>query len=293
MYHIIANPISGRKKKSYEKIRCVFDYLDEHNIEYVLHESKYYKHPIEIAKQITTENQKGNIIVIGGDGTFNEVLNGITNFSNWNVGLIPSGSGNDFASVIKFDKLSPLECLKKILENNITPIDYIKVNDMVCINVLGTGIDVDVLLNFEKHTKLKGSFRYFYSLLESLLHIRWYEFDVSIDDGPFERKKGLIVALCNGKNIGGGIPVCPIANQNDNYLDFVFVKDFKKIKTPILLLKLMRGKIFKIKEASHVLCKKAVFRSNKNLVLQIDGNITNDYCEYKCEIVENGLNMYL
>ena len=65
--------------------------------------------------------------------------------------------------------------------------------DNICVNVLGTGIDVEVLINFEKHTKLKGSFRYFVSLIEALFPLKFHEFDVSIDDGPFERKKGLII----------------------------------------------------------------------------------------------------
>ena len=292
MYHIITNPISGRKKNNLKRIQSVFDYLNENNIEYKLYESEYYRHPVEIAKKITTENESGNLIVIGGDGTFNEVLNGVTNFKNWNIGLIPSGSGNDFASVVGLSKSTPLESLKKILEGNIKPVDYIKVNDMVCVNVLGTGIDVDVLMNFEKHKKLKGSFRYFVSLLESLTHLRWYEFDVSIDDGPFEHKKGLVVALCNGQNIGGGIPVCPMACPSDNKLNFIYVSEFKKITVLGKLLKLMGGNIAKIKETQHITCKKAVFRDKEKLVLQIDGNITREYNEYRCEIVENGINMY-
>ena len=292
MYHIITNPISGRKKNSRKKLQGVFDYLNENNIEYKLYESQYYRHPVELARQITTENDGGNLIVIGGDGTFNEVLNGVVNFPKWNIGLIPSGSGNDFASIIGLSKKTPVESLKTILKNEVKPIDYIKVNDMVCVNVLGTGIDVDVLMNFEKHKKLKGSFRYFISLLESLTHLRWYEFDVSIDDGPFEHKKGLIVALCNGQNIGGGIPVCPKACPSDNKLNFVYVSEFKKITLLGKLLKLMSGNIFKIKEAQHIVCKKAVFRDKTNLLLQIDGNITNEYNEYRCEIIENGINMY-
>ena len=292
MYHIINNPISGRKKNNYKKIKAVFDYLDENNIEYRLYESQYYRHPVELARLITTENESGDLIVIGGDGTFNEVLNGISDFSKWNVGLIPSGSGNDFASIIGLSKKTPVESLKKILKKEVKPVDYIKVNDSVCVNVLGTGIDVDVLNNFEKHKKLKGSFRYFYFLLESLFHLRWYEFDVSIDDGPFEHKKGLIVALCNGQNIGGGIPVCPMACPSDKKLNFIYVSEFKKITILGKLLKLMSGNISKIKETQHIICKKAVFRDKENLVLQIDGNITREYNEYRCEIVENGINMY-
>lgn len=293
MYHIITNPISGRKKNNYKSIKVIFDYLDENKIEYKVYESQHYRHPLELAKEITTSNEFGDIIVIGGDGTFNEVLNGISDFSKWNVGLIPSGSGNDFASIVGLKAKDHLNNLKKILNRNIVPVDYIKVNDMVCINVLGAGIDVQVLENFEKHTKLKGSFRYFISLLEALFHIKWHEFEVSIDGGPFERKKGLIVALCNGQNIGGGIQICPVANPKDNYLDFMFVSCFKKITLPKKLIQLMSGKIFKFKETQHIKCKKAVFKDQNNVTLQIDGNITREYNEYRCEIVEKEINMYL
>ena len=55
----------------------------------------------------------------------------------------------------------------------------------------------------------------------------------------------------------------------------------------------MKGKVLEFVETEHIECKKAIFKDDKNLVLQIDGNITNDFCEYKCEIVEKGINMYL
>jgi len=100
MFHIISNPISGRKKSNHKRMKAVFDFLNENKVEYVLYESQYYKHPTEIAKKITSENESGDIIVIGGDGTFNEVLNGISDFSKWNIGLVPAGSGNDFAKNI-------------------------------------------------------------------------------------------------------------------------------------------------------------------------------------------------
>ena len=291
MYHIILNPKSGRKKTNINKVKKVFKYLETNNIEYKLYESQYFKHPIEIAKQITTENESGKIIVIGGDGTFSEVVNGIIDLNKWNIGLIPLGSGNDFANCINLPK-KPLDSLKLILNENVKPVDYIKVNDMICVNVLGTGIDVEVLLHFEKHTKLKGSFRYFVSLIDALRPIKWHEFDVSIDDGEFEHKKGFIVTLCNGKYFGGGIPICPSAQPNDNKLEFVFVNQIKNSQVLSYLIKLMSKKILTTPETQHVFCKKAVFRDKENLVLQIDGNVTGDYNEYRCEIVENGINMY-
>ena len=146
MFHIISNPISGRKKSNHKRMQAIFDFLDENNVEYKLYESQYYKHPTEIAKEITNENESGDIIVIGGDGTFNEVLNGISDFSKWNIGLVPAGSGNDFAKSIGLTT-DLIEDLKIILKKEVKPMDYIKVNDKLCVNVLGTGIDVEVLKN--------------------------------------------------------------------------------------------------------------------------------------------------
>ena len=292
MFYIIANPTSGRKKTGSKHLNDIYSYLDENKIEYKLFESQYYHHPYEIAKQITSENESGDIIVVGGDGTFNEVLNGIKDFSKWNIGLVPSGSGNDFAKSIGFSNQNKIECLKTILKKEVKPVDYIKVNDKVCVNVLGSGIDVEVLVNFEKHTNMRGSFRYLYSFIETFIKFSHKEFDVSLDDGPFERKKGLLVTLCNGSHIGGGIPICPDAKINDNKLEFVFVEAIKKIKLPYYLVKLLNGKIFSFKETEHVYCKKAVFKDSISLELQIDGNITNDCNEYRCEIINNGINMY-
>lgn len=293
MYHIICNLFSGRKHKKSKKIAKIFQYLEENKIEYQVYYTKYTKHPTELAREITTTYESGDLIVIGGDGTFNEVLNGISDLSKWHLGLIPTGSGNDLATNLNIKKKNYLECLKTILNGNLKAIDYIKVNDLICANVLGTGIDVEVLLNFEKHAKLKGRLRYFVSLIQTLFHLKWHEFDVSIDDGPFVSKKGLIIALCNGSNIGGGIQICPNAKTNDHQLEFVFVGCFKKRKLLGYLLKLLKGKIFSLKEAEHIYCKKAIFKDQKPLVLQIDGNITNNYNEYVCEIIEEGLNMYL
>ena len=292
MFYIIANPASGRKKSSAKDLNEIYKHLNENKIEYRLFETQYYHHPYEIAKQITNENESGDLIVIGGDGTFNEVLNGIKDLSKWNIGLIPSGSGNDFAKAINFTSKDKIKCLKTILKKEVKPVDYIKVNDKVCANVLGSGIDVEVLVNFEKHTKMKGSFRYLYSFIETFFKFKWKEFDVSIDDGPFERKRGLLVTLCNGSHIGGGIPICPSAKANDGKLEFVFVKAIKKIKLLPYLIKLMKGKIYSFHETEHVYCQKAIFKDANNLELQIDGNITNDCNDYRCEIIKEGINMY-
>ena len=292
MYYIIVNKTSGRKKKQSKRIDIVKNYLDENHIEYEWYETQYAKHPIELARQITTSHEGGNLIIIGGDGTLSEVINGMENKDKWNVGIIPNGSGNDFASNVGLNPKKPLDNLKKILEGEAKPIDLIQMNNEVCINVLGTGIDVTVLLNFEKHKKLSGSFRYFISLVEALLHTKWYEFDVSLDDGEFIHKKGFIITLCNGSTIGGGIPICPGAKVDDGKLEFVFVKEIKKRRIPGMLISLMKGHILEKDICEHIYCEKAVFKDADNFVVQVDGNLIEPTNYYTCEIIKNGLNLY-
>ena len=72
----------------------------------------------------------------------------------------------------------------------------------------------------------------------------------------------------------------------------MFVDEIKKIQIPKYLINLMKGNILKMPATQHIQCSRAVFKDSKPLTLQIDGNITNDHSEYKCEIVKKGINMY-
>ena len=292
MYYFIVNPISGRSKKK-KNIVLIKQYLDDNHVDYRWLETQYAGHTTILAKEITANDDGGNLIIVGGDGTFNEVINGVVDFDKWNIGLIPTGSGNDFASNIGLNPKDPIANLKKILEGEAKKTDYIKVNnETICINVIGTGIDVNVLENFEKHTKMKGSFRYFYSLLEALLHVKWYKFDLQIDDGTWQKKEGFITCVCNGSSIGGGIPICPGAKVDDNQLEFVFVNKVKKITILHYLIKLMSGKILKAKVTEHLYCKKVIFQNDEEFVMQIDGNIGYKEKKYICELVKDGIKIY-
>ena len=125
-----------------------------------------------------------------------------------------------------------------------------------------------------------------------MFHIKWRDFDVSLDGKEFVHKKGFLVTLCNGSNFGGSISICPGANPADGKLEFVFVDKIKKIQVLSYLIKLNSGKILKAKKTEHILCEKAIFKSNEELVLQIDGNLIHNQKEFQCEIVKEGLNIY-
>lgn len=291
MYHVIANPVAGRKKVNQTYVETL-KYLKEASIEHILYETKEYEDPLQVAKQIDKAYPNGGkMIVIGGDGTINEVINGLTNLSKWEIGIIPAGSGNDIAAKQNIPIKKPLEALNLILNGETKKMDLIDVNGMKCINIAGSGIDIDVLMRFEKYTKLKGKFRYFWALLMTILTFKWHEFEISVDDGEFFKMSGFITAACNGSSYGGGIRICPESIVDDGYMDYVFAKKIKKITIPYYLIQLMKGKINRYSFYIHQLCKKIVYRSDKEFYFNVDGKIIKSNY-FECKILPKGIAIY-
>ena len=141
MINIIANPNSGlgRGKKNIEKISR---YCIKNGIEHAFHFTERPGHATEITAELTKKG--GEIAVMGGDGSFHEVLNGIVDLKNTTLGFIPSGRGNDFARSANLS-LDPIKAFEAIVRGKTKQIDFIKVGEKRCLNVAGTGLDIDVL----------------------------------------------------------------------------------------------------------------------------------------------------
>ena len=123
MYHFIVNNTSGggRSKRVWEELQ---NYLLEHEIRYKAHFTEYEGHAKKLADRVCDiDREKVYLIVVGGDGTLNEVLNGMHDFEKIRFGYIPTGSGNDFARGMKING-TPTENLERILQaEETTPID--------------------------------------------------------------------------------------------------------------------------------------------------------------------------
>lgn len=114
MYHFIINPKSrtGTGLKVWHIVQAA---VDEKKVEYTHHFTHHEFHATKIAENIcSTYSGIKNIIVLGGDGTVNEVINGIDNYNEVILGYIPSGSSNDLARSLKISK-DPLVVLDRIL----------------------------------------------------------------------------------------------------------------------------------------------------------------------------------
>ena len=272
MQHIIVNPISG-KNRGAKNLRVVEEILKQSQIEYGVHATTAKGDGEKFARELT-ERGENDLMVLGGDGTLHEVLNGIADPAQCRLALIPSGTGNDFAAKLGLS-LKPAETLKFVLENQPKAVDYLQVGNRRCMNVAGLGMDVDVLERCQKG-KMRGKMKYFASLLKSIFAFKGYEIVVR-KDGVEEKRDALLAAVCNGSRFGGGIPICPPAEVDDGLMNVMLVDHIKgKWKLIKALLTLMKGKMPQYKRTTHFLCESVHFEPLKPCTVQLDGELYKD-----------------
>lgn len=285
MYHIISNPTAGKRGNKYclDIAKATFD---EAGAEYTVYETTKRGEAQEIAKRLTLDGAT-ELVVVGGDGTLHEVLNGIANPSECRLGIIPAGTGNDFAEVAKIP-LDAKEATKLILKGETKQTDFLTIGGTRCMNIGGMGLDVDVLDRCRKG-KLKGRIKYFISLFQSVLAFKGLKIVYKNGDEMVE-KNAMIAAVCNGRQFGGGMPVCPIAKIDDGKMDVVVVEHIKGLGNIVkAFLKLMKGKILDESISSHFLCDEIAI-SSTDCPKQLDGEIY-DGIKFEAKI-ESGLNVY-
>lgn len=287
MYHLIYNPTAG-KGKAQRSRAAIEGKLRALNVAYRFHETQAKGDARRIAQELTQSGER-EIIAIGGDGTVHEVLNGIVNPQSVHLGVIPCGSGNDFATAAGISA-DPEEAMALILENAPKYTDYLECSGVRGLNVIGTGIDVEILRRCYKAKLLKGSLNYFVSLLISLIRFSLYQFTTERDERKGEHN-GLIVCACNGKQFGGGIAICPDAICDDGVMNIVLVQDVRKSMVPGALIKLMGGKILRQPYTLHEHAKRLKVEFVQPAPLQIDGEIYEDL-PFDVQVISGELKMY-
>ena len=268
-YHIISNPAAG-KNKSLKSIEIIESVFKREGKPFQTHFSQCERDSTRIAKMLTEQGET-KIIAHGGDGTLHEVLNGLADPSRCELGLIPAGTGNDFAEKIGLP-YDEERAVKLILDSEAKATDYLEVGGVRCMNVGGIGMDVDVLERCKKG-KIKGKIKYLMSLVQSLFAYKGIKVRVE-SDGVSEERDVLIAAFCNGSQFGGGIEICPPAEVDDGKLNAMVVDCIGgKIKIIKAFITLMKGKIMEYPQKLHFLCDKLQILPQKPCTVQLDGEL--------------------
>lgn len=287
MLNFIYNPTAG-KGKAQRFREAIEAMLKARGVAYSFWETRCPGDAKRIARELTQRGET-DIVAMGGDGTVNEVLNGLDDPSKVNLGLIPCGTGNDFAAAVGIP-LTPEGALELLLTQTPRYTDYMECSGVRGLNIIGAGIDVEVLKRSYKAKHIKGKLNYYVSLLAALICFRFYQFQAKMN-GKSGDHVGLIVCACNGRRLGGGICVCPEAICDDGLLDVVMVVDVKRFMIPGALVRLVMGKLLQWKHTIYERAPRleAVFASTTTI--QIDGELYEDL-PFDVQVVHGKLKMY-
>lgn len=178
------------------------------------------------------------VIAVGGDGTVHEVVNGLMQIDSDErplLGVIPAGSGNDFAHNFGLPD-SVIEAARCALGTATRPVDVMHVDDgngrqEYWINTLGIGFSGAVNITTRRYSRWRGFAIYLVAVLETVffkpaaLHAR-----ISFDDEPPIEHGVAMISLCNGPREGGGFPVAPYARMDDGLISYTIMREMSRLR---------------------------------------------------------------
>lgn len=305
MLSFIVNPNSGsgRGADIWKKTK---EYLTEYAIPHELYATKYAGEAKEIAEKLTKNpNEKRIIIIIGGDGTLNEVISGLNmenDTNNTKIAYIPAGSGNDFARSMKFSH-NPEVTLHKIMENpEYRYIDYgvMQTGDLKCRFCVSTGMGYDAAICRELvHSKIRKFMRklhltkliYIIAGLHQIIIAKPVSGTITLDDEKIiQLDKIWFISSHIHPYEGGGFRLAPTADYSDGKFEMCVIHNIGKIKLAVVMIAALFGGSHRhMKGVDLYSCKKAHLQMSSPMALHTDGEDRDERTEQIITCIEKKL----
>lgn len=264
----IINPYSG--KGNYKKIVKSIKALGQFNVEVT-------KSVSEIDRIFSNSKKFKVVVVVGGDGSVNEVLKRIINTPEKTMAILPNGSGNGFARELGFKK-NVKSLIEDIRKGELLEIDIININSKPSVNVSGLGIDSYIAHEFSK-TKNRGLINYIILSIKSVFTFRAFNAKLENEDRIVEGKF-MLISFANTRQFGNNAIISPESLPNDGIYNIILVKPMAFYLYPVFAFKMMTGRL---KESKYVLQIKTKHPTTVNSdfkKIHIDG----DPYEFKDEL---------
>ncbi|WCL49417.1 diacylglycerol/lipid kinase family protein [Leptospira sp. GIMC2001] len=207
------------------------------------------------------------LVIIGGDGTVSEVVDGVIKSKNNSVSLVVLnlGTGGDFSKTLGV--AGDLEiALEKIQNGKIQKVDVGKVSYKkeinlpleirYFINITGCGMAGAVVRTVNKSSKRFGGFSYYLGGLANLITYQNKAIRYKLDDSEWVSTKITTLAVCNGQYFGGGMRISPKSELNDGYFDVVLLQDWNLFQKAYYSKNLYNGTILSSAQVESYRCKK-------------------------------------
>lgn len=213
-------------------------------------------------------NEHEVFVAAGGDGTVHSVATQLVG-SEKILGVLPLGSGNGFAKEFGF-RMNVKSLLANIAKGESMDIDVIEINNNLCLNVAGIGLDSFVAHSFNE-LKLRGFLPYVWLTLKTFLQLKPFEVKVSSAEEELFSGKLFVLTIANTRQFGNNAFIAPDARPNDGKVDLVLIKPFPKILGPIFIFRLFTKNINKSKYVTTVTTEKEITIETNETRFHIDG----------------------
>lgn len=236
------------------------------------------------------------IIACGGDGTVNETFSSIVDllvdYPNLIAGVLPMGSGNDFAKSVGLS-IDPHHAIEQLKSNKVESIDYVTYRTNqgsgFMFNTMNLGLGGQINWEAAKVKKLKGPLIYVYAALRSLMKVVACDIKLNLDEKSTSESM-VMLTVANGAVEGGNFKVAPAAKNTDGVLEVVTVRPLNALLLLPLLPLFLVAKQHWYSIVSFRKCKKLQLTSNKAVPLHVDGEQCGmEVRELNLEVITDGL----
>ena len=237
VYHLIYNPVAGRRRipDALERVRAVFQRVNEELHEFVT------TGPGDACAFATSLPPGSVAIAMGGDGTVQEVGSACAGTEKV-LGIIPTGSGDDFAFALGIDRHDLESAANRVLTGRVRTVDTGLANGRRFINAAGSGFDAQVARTaLDAPWPLRERSAYLYAILRTLSRLTSVRSLMTLDGQVVQDGPALLVSVQNGPRSGGSFPLAPNAIVDDGLLDVVIAGSFSRLATLGILPKVLVG----------------------------------------------------
>jgi diacylglycerol kinase (ATP) len=225
MLILFANPTSGRGKGA-TVLAIIEQYLISQNLLFISISTSSLKQSLSLLKENVQKHPEAKVIVIGGDGMVHAAIN---NIEDNPIGLIPAGTGNDFARALGLMLDNPISSIKRATSAKGELVDLGKVGQEYFAAICSTGFDSIVNERANGLSWPHGKMKYNIAMLLELPKFQPKSYKIVIDGKPIETQ-AMLIAIANGLSYGGGMKVCPEAQLQDGLLDIMILAPVSKFE---------------------------------------------------------------
>ncbi len=282
-WFIIVNPNAGKRKGMHDWL-TIAKFLGEAGIEFVNVFTEHRDHANQLAKKYI-ENGFRKIIVVGGDGTLNEVVNGIfaqkhIPTSEITLAMIPVGTGNDWCRMYDIpgdykEAISAISRGKEFMQDA-GRVTYFTRNGeqktRFFINMAGMGFDALVAkkTNRQKEQGKGNAFSYFINIFSSLFSFKKTSAVIELDAQTLKTDVfTMSIGICQFN--GGGMKQAPTAKSDDGLFDLTIIRPIGKFKVIRNVMKLFDGSFTRLPEVSTFTSAHIDIKANPPMYIEVDG----------------------